>query len=70
VAAKDFVELRQEWERRAQPPRHDRYFVELTDVLAASGPPNADAIAGLRAKYDTEQLSTLVAGAEAQPAAS
>jgi mannose-6-phosphate isomerase-like protein (cupin superfamily) len=52
------------------PPTHDRYFVELADILARSGPPDGEAIAGLRAKYDTHQLSSLVAGAEPQPAAS
>ena len=51
------------------PPTHDRYFVELADILARSGPPDSDAIAALRRKYDTEQLSSLQAGAEAQPAA-
>jgi len=51
------------------PPGHDRYFVELADILARSGPPDTDAIAALRSKYDTEQLSSLVAGAEPQPAA-
>jgi mannose-6-phosphate isomerase-like protein (cupin superfamily) len=45
------------------PPGHDRYFDELAEILgAADGPPDADAIAALRRKYDTEQLSTLVAG--------
>jgi mannose-6-phosphate isomerase-like protein (cupin superfamily) len=52
------------------PPTHDRYFVELADILARSGPPDSDAIAALRAKYDTQQLSSLVAGAEPQPTAS
>ena len=44
------------------PPGHDRYFDELAEILGADGPPDADAIAALRRKYDTEQLSTLVAG--------
>ncbi len=43
------------------PPGHDRYFAELADILALSGPPDTDAIAALRRKYDTEQLSSLVA---------
>ncbi len=46
------------------PPGHDRYFAELADILAHSGPPDTDAIAALRRKYDTEQLSSLVASAE------
>jgi uncharacterized RmlC-like cupin family protein len=50
------------------PPTHDRYFVELAEILARSGPPDSEAIAALRAKYDTHQLSSLVAGAEPQPA--
>jgi hypothetical protein len=43
------------------PPAHDQYFVELADILASSGPPDGEAIASLRAKYDTHQLSTLLA---------
>jgi mannose-6-phosphate isomerase-like protein (cupin superfamily) len=43
------------------PPRHDRYFDELAEILAVPGPPDSEAIAGLRTKYDTEQLSSLVA---------
>ncbi|HEX6459511.1 MAG TPA: cupin domain-containing protein [Thermoleophilaceae bacterium] len=41
------------------PPTHDRYFDELADILAADGPPDGEAIAALRKRYDTEQLSTL-----------
>jgi mannose-6-phosphate isomerase-like protein (cupin superfamily) len=50
------------------PPGHDRYFVELADILARTGPPDSEAIAALRDKYDTEQLSSLMAGSEPQPA--
>jgi mannose-6-phosphate isomerase-like protein (cupin superfamily) len=50
------------------PAAFDRYFVELADILARSGPPDSDAIATLRRKYDTEQLSALTTGAEPQPA--
>jgi hypothetical protein len=42
------------------PPGHDRYFAELAAILARSGPPDTDAIAALRSKYDTEQLSSLL----------
>jgi len=42
------------------PPGHDRYFDELAVILAADGPADSDAIAALRKKYDTEQLSSLV----------
>lgn len=41
------------------PPGHERYFRDLADVLAADGPPNAEVIAQVRARHDTEQLSTL-----------
>ena len=44
------------------PPGHDRYFDELAKILAADGPPDADAIAELRRRYDTEQISSLTAG--------
>jgi hypothetical protein len=51
------------------PPTHDRYFVELAEILGRSGPPDSDAIGALRAKYDTKQLSSLATDAEPQPAA-
>jgi mannose-6-phosphate isomerase-like protein (cupin superfamily) len=41
------------------PPGHDRYFDELAEILAHDGPPDSHAIATLRTKYDTEQLSSL-----------
>jgi len=44
------------------PPTHDRYFDELAEILAVEGPPDSDAIADLRRRYDTKQLSSLVAG--------
>lgn len=44
------------------PPGHERYFQDLADVLAVDGPPDADAIAAVRVRYDTEQISTLHAG--------
>jgi quercetin dioxygenase-like cupin family protein len=44
------------------PPGHDRYFDELAEILATDGPPNSDKIAELRRRYDTEQISSLVAG--------
>jgi mannose-6-phosphate isomerase-like protein (cupin superfamily) len=43
------------------PAGHDRYFDELAEILAADGPPDSDAIADLRRRYDTTQLSSLVA---------
>lgn len=44
------------------PPGHDRYFDELADILSADGPPDTAAIAALRERYDTEQISSLAAG--------
>jgi mannose-6-phosphate isomerase-like protein (cupin superfamily) len=41
------------------PPTHDRYFDELAQILAADGPPDSEAIASLRTRYDTRQLSSL-----------
>lgn len=52
------------------PPTHDHYFVELAGILERSGPPDSHAIAALRTKYDTQQISSLQAGTESQPAAS
>jgi uncharacterized RmlC-like cupin family protein len=45
------------------PPAHDRYFDELAEILAADGPPDSEAIAALRKRYDTEQLSSLATSA-------
>ena len=44
------------------PPSHDRYFDELAEILAVDGPPDSEAIADLRRRYDTEQISSLTAG--------
>ena len=44
------------------PPGHDHYFDELAEILAVDGPPDPQAIADLRRRYDTEQMETLVAG--------
>lgn len=44
------------------PPGHDRYFDELAAILAVEGPPDSEAIAELRRRYDTEQISSLTAG--------
>ena len=38
---------------------HERYFEELAAILATPGPPDIQAIAGLRKRYDTEQVSPL-----------
>jgi quercetin dioxygenase-like cupin family protein len=40
------------------PPGHERYFEELAN-LAAQGAPDPKALADLRNRYDTDQLSTL-----------
>ncbi|MBV9050226.1 MAG: cupin domain-containing protein [Solirubrobacterales bacterium] len=51
------------------PPTHDRYFIELAEILGRSGQPDSEAIAALRTKYDTQQLSSLTTDAVPQPAA-
>jgi quercetin dioxygenase-like cupin family protein len=43
------------------PPGHEHYFEELVRLVSKSGPPDALAIGALRARFDTEQLSTLKA---------
>jgi quercetin dioxygenase-like cupin family protein len=40
---------------------HERYFEELADLLARPGAPDIQAIAELRQRYDTEQVSPLTA---------
>jgi quercetin dioxygenase-like cupin family protein len=41
------------------PPGHEHYFDELVKIVAASSPPDAQAIAELRSRYDTTQISEL-----------
>ena len=41
------------------PPGHEHYFEELVKLVAQSNTPNADAIAELRERYDTTQISKL-----------
>jgi quercetin dioxygenase-like cupin family protein len=41
------------------PPGHEHYFEELVKLVAQSAPPDAAAIGKLRARFDTEQLSSL-----------
>lgn len=41
------------------PPGHEHYFEELAKLAAHSNPPDARAIAELRSRYDTDQLSAL-----------
>jgi quercetin dioxygenase-like cupin family protein len=38
---------------------HDHYFEELAELLAKPGPPDIQAIADLRQRYDTEQVSPI-----------
>ncbi len=52
------------------PPTHDRYFIELAEILARTGPPDSEAIAALRASYDTRQLSSLATSSSAGTARS
>ena len=44
------------------PPGHEKYFDELRDLVAKGGKPDPEALANLRAKYDTVQLATLTTG--------
>jgi quercetin dioxygenase-like cupin family protein len=44
------------------PPGHEHYFEELAKVAARGSQPDANAIAELRSRYDTDQLSALKAG--------
>jgi mannose-6-phosphate isomerase-like protein (cupin superfamily) len=42
------------------PPRdHERYFEELLALLGSGGPPDPEAVADLRRRYDIEQLTPL-----------
>ncbi|MEU2159163.1 cupin domain-containing protein [Streptomyces sp. NPDC019396] len=41
------------------PPDHERYFEELLELLDSGGPPDHEAIAALRSRYDIEQLTPL-----------
>jgi quercetin dioxygenase-like cupin family protein len=41
------------------PPGHEHYFEELVELVARGGPPDANAIAELRGRFDTRQLSAL-----------
>jgi quercetin dioxygenase-like cupin family protein len=41
------------------PPGHEHYFEELVKLAAGRTPPDADAIAALRRRFDTDQLSAL-----------
>ena len=41
------------------PPGHEHYFQELATVVADGKPPDANVIAELRSRYDTNQLSAL-----------
>jgi len=43
------------------PPGHEHYFEELVKLVAHSSPPDPIAIAELRSRYDTNQLSALKA---------
>ncbi len=41
------------------PPGHEHYFEELAKAVTTGRPPDAKAIADLRSRYDTDQLSAL-----------
>jgi len=41
------------------PPGHEHYFEELAELVMGASRPDSDAIARLRSRYDTRQLSVL-----------
>jgi hypothetical protein len=41
------------------PAGHEKYFDELSELLAKGGPPDPEAVAAIRKKYDTIQVSAL-----------
>jgi quercetin dioxygenase-like cupin family protein len=41
------------------PPGHERYFEELAQLTAHGSPPDANLVAQLRSRYDTDQISAL-----------
>ena len=41
------------------PPGHEHYFEELAKLMGRGGPPDANVVAELRRRYDTDQLSAL-----------
>lgn len=41
------------------PPGHEHYFEELAKLASTGRPPDTEAIADLRRRYDTDQLSAL-----------
>lgn len=44
------------------PPGHENYFVELAALVKDGGRPDPEALAALRRRYDTEQISALTTG--------
>ena len=46
----------------ASPPGHEHYFEELAKLVTCGGSPDANAIAELRSRHDSEQLSALKTG--------
>ena len=44
------------------PAGHEHYLREIGDLLAGGGPPDAAAIAEVRARHDIEQLTPLIPG--------
>jgi quercetin dioxygenase-like cupin family protein len=45
------------------PPGHERYFMELAEILGRGGAPDQDAIVELRRRHGIEQLTPLRTGA-------
>ncbi|HEV2783827.1 MAG TPA: hypothetical protein VGX25_30945 [Actinophytocola sp.] len=46
----------------AAPSGHEKYLREMGELLAGGGPPDPDAVAALRARYDIEQITPLKPG--------
>jgi len=44
------------------PPGHERYQQRMGELISRGGPPDAQAVAKLRAEFDIEQLTPLIPG--------
>jgi len=51
------------------PPGHEDYLAELGTLIGRKGPPDQDAIAALRARWDIEQLTPMHPGPRLPPSA-
>jgi oxalate decarboxylase/phosphoglucose isomerase-like protein (cupin superfamily) len=44
------------------PPGHENYLMEIGELIGQGVPPDPDAIADVRARYDIQQLTPMMAG--------